>query len=362
MIPMCMLAPALTLAAASVVVGPRTNVVWVAQEANAVTTFDTIAYSPDGLLLADGRTDSNSVLLRDAATGEIVETLAGTRNNARALAFSPDSRLLATGTGTSGQQLSLGLWSVPDATRLVSRIAAHRNGTIGVSFAPDGQTVATCGFQDHVIRLWHVPDMTLVREIDDADASLGYSLRVTAVAFSPDGSLLASADDRGVQLRRTTDFTVVQTLHEGDGVNISSLAFSPNSATIAAGVMHLDSTYGTCESCVVRQWRVSDGLELHTFTADTPDMFYPKIGFSPDGKLLAAGFETGQPGSETGNIHFWRVADGATITIDRQTSSVHAFAYSPDGATYAYMLADGRVAVAGAPKAKRRPARSQQAR
>lgn len=327
---------------------PSSNIVWSAQEPSAVTFHNAIAFSPDGSWVATGRTDSNSERLYDASNGTLVSTLFGGHNNARALAFSPDSALLAAGTGTSGQGLSLSLWRVADAVRVAGPVAAHPNGTTGVAFSPDGSRLATCGFHDKKIRIWPVPSLTGPLVISNFDPALGIELRVDSIAWSPDGQLLAVSDAQGVKLRLASDGTLVRQIIE-NASDIPSIAFSPDGQSVAAGVMYTDPVYGTCLDCMVRLWRVEDGALLRTFRADVPDFFFPKIGFSSDGLVIGAGAEVGPAGAERGLIQFWDVATGDTVFGDRRPASVHAFAMAPHDTRYGYVLASGLVAVARRP-------------
>jgi WD40 repeat protein len=327
---------------------PSSNVVWAVQEPSAVTFNNAIAFSPDSSLLATGRTDSNSETLRKARNGALVATLFGAHNHARALAFSPDSTLLAAGTGTSGQGLSLSLWRVSDGVRIAGPVPAHNNGTTGVAFSPDGSTLASCGFHDRTIRMWPIPSLQNPVLIPNFDPALGYDLRVDSIAWSPDGQLLAVGDSRGVKLRLASDGTLIRQIPES-GATIVSLAFSPDGQTVAAGVMHQDPVYGTCLDCMVRLWRVEDGTLLQTFRAEEPEFFFPRIGFSPDGAVIGAGGDVGPPGAERGLIQFWDVASGDTVMVDWRPAPVHAFAMAPQDTRYGYVLSSGLVAVARRP-------------
>jgi WD40 repeat protein len=329
----------------------RGNILWAVQERDATTFRNAMAFSPDGQLVATGRTDSNTISVRDAGNGDLVRSLTGQNNNARALAFSPDSTLLAAGTGTSGQNLSLYLWRVTDGARLAGRVPAHGNGTTGVAFTPDQQTLVTCGFHDRTIKEWPVPEVSNPVVIQNLDPDLGYAPFIDIIAVSPDGQLIAVGDGTGVKLRRTSDGTLVREIEER-GATIVSLAFSPDGQTVAAGVMHQDPQYATCLDCFVRQWRVEDGAVVRTFRGvDGNDFYFPRIGFSGDGRIIAAGVDIGPPGAERGLIQFWNAESGETVFVDRRPASVHAFAYAPDGMRYGYVLTTGLVAVAALPLA-----------
>jgi WD40 repeat protein len=303
-------------------------------------------FSPDGQLVATGRQETNNVYIRNAADGTLLRVLNGKNNNATALTFSPDSQLLVTGTGGPGVGLSLNLWRATDGVRLVGRIPAHNNGTLGVALSPDGQTLATCGFHDRDILIWHVPDMTLVNTINNFDPDVGTALFVRAIAFSPDGQLLATGDGNSIKLRQVSDGAIVRKMAASAATDYVTLAFSPDGKQIVGGVTKLDPTYATCVDCSVKLWRVADGGLLRTFYSRAGELRYTKVGFSADGQTIAAGFGLGN--GETGVIQFWNI-NGKSIFVDYQPSGVHAFAFSPDGRFYGYMLMDGTVAVAQTP-------------
>jgi WD40 repeat protein len=320
-------------------------IIWSQQHNAAFSTRAAVAFSPDGALLASGRTNTNEVKIWNAANGTPIRSLAAKNNNANALAFSPDGQYLETGTGQSGQNLNLNLWRVADGERLVGRIPAFNNGAIGVAFSPDGQYLVACGFHARDIKLYHVPDMALVATINNSDPTNTRGLRVNAVAFSPDGEFIGIGDTEGVKLRRAFDGALVRSFGTGN-LFIHSIAFSPDGAFIAAGISTLDPTYATCIDCSIKLWRIADGTLLHTYT-NGAGVKYAKVDFSPNGKFIAAGYTDGE--GDTGAVQFWIVDTEETLRRDAQPLYVQGFAYSPSGDTYAYLRADGQVAVVNAP-------------
>jgi WD40 repeat protein len=322
------------------------DVLWSVQEVATPTINAAIAFSPDGEIVATGRRETRDVYLRTSSEGTLIRVLNGKNNNTNAMAFSPDSQLLVNGTAGPGQGLSLNLWRVTDGVRLVGRIPAHPNGTIGVTMSPDGQTVATCGFHDRTLMFWHVPDMTQIGSIENVDPDIGSSFFAQAIAFSPDGQLLATGDSQNIKLRHWPDLTIVRTMANSAARNYVTLAFSPDGSELVAGLTDLEPTYATCVDCSVKLWRVADGALLHTFLSSEGELRYTKVGFSDDGHTIAAGFETAN--GAAGAIQFWNTENGAS-SVDKQPSAVHAFAFSPGGRFYGYILADGTVAVARTP-------------
>jgi WD40 repeat protein len=175
------------------------------------TTKDSIMkfdLSPRGDLLVTGELQvSNAVVsadgiirLRDGRTGIPLGALAEHTGSICSLAFSPDGQILASGTSDAG----ITLWDV--LTRKVVRtLKGHRQPVNGLAFSPDGKGLASGG-TDGTVKLWRV---ALDRKIDRELASLKFADNETPgtrpsvgwVGFSPDGNTLAALSRDGNTLR-----------------------------------------------------------------------------------------------------------------------------------------------------------------
>jgi WD40 repeat protein len=323
-------------------------IIWSQQDPVATTQNAAIAYSPNDALVASGRQDDNDTQVWDAGTGAFVRTLNGRDNDANVIRFSPDSQYLATGTGGGGATLNLNLWRVSDGVRLVGRIHAFNNGTISLAFSSDGQLLAAAGFHANNYKIYHVPDMALVADVGNFDPDLGYNVRTNAVAFSPDGQLIALGDNRGVHLRRVSDGSLVRILNTNapNVMKTNSVAFTPDGQYVAAGVHVVDSTFAHCIDCAIKMFRVSDGALVRIFENGN-NMQFPKIAFSPGGTIIGAAFSHDQ--ADTGAVQFWDVNTGHTVQTDMFELWPWDFAFSRLGNRYAFYSASGLFGVAKAP-------------
>jgi parallel beta-helix repeat protein len=268
-----------------------------------------VAFSPDGRLLASGSGYyDKTIKLWDVASGSLVRTLEGHASGVYSVAFSPDGRLLA-----SGSYKEIKLWDVATG-REVRTLTGHSESVWSVAFSPDGRLLAS-GSYDKTIKLWDVTSGSLVRTLT------GHTGSVYSVAFSPDGRLLASGSyDKTIKLWEVASGREVRTL-SGHTSWVNSVAFSPDGRLLASGSCGQRDSGGVCIQGEIKLWDVASGSLVRTLTG--PDSVL-SVAFSPDGRLLASGSYK--------EIKLWDVASGREVrTLSGHTSWVNSVAFSPDG-------------------------------
>ena len=168
-------------------------------------------------------------------------------------AWSPDGEYIAT-SGT--------IWEA-DSGECVRRLWAY--GDEGVAWSPDGQKFAWgTTADDSCIYIWN-------RQTDNVSELRGHASSVWCVAFSPDGTQLASASiDKTVKIWDLATGTVVQTLEIGD--NVSDVAWSPDGELLALG-----------ESLQI--WSVATGKRVAL--RKELDELCGRVSWRPDGRQLA---------------------------------------------------------------------------
>ena len=282
-----------------------------------------VAFSPDGQILASGSTDE-TIRLWDVNTSELIEILEGHTDDVTSVAFSPDGQTLASGSTDE----TIRLWDV-NTGELLETLEGHRREVTSVAFSPDGKTLAS-GSTDDTIRLWNPKTKVntgqalwnletgaqIEQQTDNTELLLrtleGHRWEVTSVAFSPDGKTLASGStDETTRLWNVNTGELLKTLR-AETEEVLSVAFSPDGKTLASG-------RSGNQGKTINLWDANTGVLLRTLERWS----IKSVAFSPDGQILASGSRSG--------IDLWDVNTGTHQKKLEHESTVTSVVFSPDG-------------------------------
>ena len=230
--------------------------------------------------------------LWDTHTGEPIYTFKGHRETLTTVTFSPDGKILASGSLDD----TIRLWN-PTTGEHLATFYGHSDDVNSIVFSPDGQTLVS-GSDDDTIKLWNPSAEVLATLTGHADD-------VTSVVFSPDGKLLASGSgDDTIRLWNPTNGEQLAIL-EGHEDDVTSVAFSVDGRALASG--SIDDS--------VRLWNSTTGEQLATFNGHRDAV--NSVAFSPDGITLASG-------SDDGTTLLWEFTPHREVTeSDQPTADVN---------------------------------------
>ena len=249
-------------------------------------------------------------------------------------AFSPSGSVLAAGY-LDGMLRMYRVTTAGGQSRLVSEgtVQASDTGYVeNVAYSPNGRLVATAD-DDSTVRLWNVSDPAHPRKV----ATLrGFGSYVFSVAFNRAGTMLAaSSADKTVRLWNIADPAHPRQLGPaltGPANTVYSVAFDPAKPVLAAG--SADRT--------VWLWNIADPAHPRRLGRPLtgPASYVYSIAFSPSGTMLAAG-------STDDTVWLWGVTNPAKpaplATLTGPSDHVYTVAFSPTGSTLAAGSADGSV-------------------
>jgi WD40 repeat protein/DNA-binding SARP family transcriptional activator len=342
--------------------GPSTAAIWDLARRRPIRSLDTdgaLTFSPDGRTLVASRRQRREILLIDPATGSRRRTLTG-HTAVVALRFSHDGATLAS-TDQDGTAI---VWDLASG-RPRETLRGHTAAVTGVAFSPDDRTLYTASWDRSVI-VWDLAgDRRLARPVVAGTQTSSHSLgraqsigkggallarghpngmvtlvdltrrapagaplpaharAVQAVALSPDGRLLASADAHRVIVwdlasRSPTGQPIPVTEMAGQTISpdITDLALSPDGRTLVIGD---DLGRVTLWDLTTRSRWVLQAARANSFQ------------FSPDGTVLAVA-------SHGGEVRLWEVAARSLVPrwrLGADRADASAVAFTPDGRTLA---------------------------
>ncbi len=255
--------------------------------------------------------------------GQIVRRLTGHFNKIDQAALSPrEDRVAALIGSTDPETNSLAVWTFPEGQMayLLTRV-----GALGFAWSPDGDRLAL-GDWDGTIRILRSMDGTVVQTLP------GHAEQVQSVAWSPDGTKIASSAF-SVKVWRVVDRMLLNDLSAA-GQWINSLQFSPDGKVLAAS-----SADGKIEV-----WQISDGQRIAEFPVST---FGDSnvIVFAPDGSFLAV--------AEQSQLSLWHLNEDKPFQqLPISEAGVVTLRISPDGSLLSCGLTNGTIQLWQIPEGK----------
>lgn len=282
-----------------------------------------VAFSPDSRTLATGD-DNGTTYLWNVGTGQQTGKVTDPGPaGVHSVAFSPNGRTLAAG----GKNGTTYLWNVATGHLTAALTDPDGAGLYSVAFSPAGRTLAA-GDSNGVNYLWHLAARHLAGALNNP-----VILGVESLAFSPDGRSQAVAClDGNIYLWDLVTGHLTATLPAGGIDAVDALAFSPDDRRLAA----------TDSSNAVYLWDVVTGRTVVLTGPST--VGFKSVTFSPSGRTLAAG-------ASNGSSYVWDVATGhlaATLT-GTDTAGLDSVAFSPNGRTLAAGATDGTASLWNVP-------------
>ncbi|GAA1277191.1 hypothetical protein GCM10009677_33930 [Sphaerisporangium rubeum] len=281
-----------------------------------------LAFSPDGRLLAAGTDglESNLVLL-DPRTGHRTGPVwpTGDGKNVLRVAFRSDGRLLASGEYNGNVRLRDPLTGADvgpsDGLLLL--------GEKALAFVPGGSLLATTGFHGDTVVLVDPATLKVVRKLPEGRT-------VEALAFSPDARTLVTVDDR-VRLWDPGTGRLLRELPTGETGQPKAVAFSPDGALLAVtGNVYPDDVPASGGVLLPASrtvlWDPATGRRAGALRHDDGAHMTAGPVFTADGTLLVTGHRDG-------TIRLWdpRTGDQVGAPMAGHSGQVLAVAPSPDG-------------------------------
>ena len=236
----------------------------------AAAGISAVAFSPNGHWIAAAR--HRDLLLIQAASLRVEQTLAGADNPINAIAFSPDSSHVAVAEGLPSVVGQVRLWNIGNPeSRLFT---GHSDSIYALAFNPTGDRLVTASY-DKLLLLWDPSSGKELRELKHHTGS------VFSAAFSPDGKSIVSAGADGtVKFWNTETGQRIVTLTEAlKGVN--AVVYHPRGHEIAAA--------GSDKMIRIYEWNGTTArLKRSAFAHDAPIL---SLVYSPDGNTLYSGAE-----------------------------------------------------------------------
>lgn len=252
-----------------------------------------VKFSPDGKTIASSSAfQDGTIRLWDLESKKQITALRGSDwvvLSVWSIAFSPDGKILASGHHSDS---TVKIWNLENG-ELLRTLRGHVWAVNSVAISPDGETVISGSF-DSNIKIWNLKNGHLVHTLNGpADSPFSMvqswfsSQSIFSIAISPDGTRLASGGSEQPIKIWNLKTGKQSNILAGHSDAVKSVAFSPDGKSLASG-----SRDGT-----IRIWDLLAGEPIHTIGHSDA---VSSVSFSPDGKTLVSG-------SQDKTIKIWRL-------------------------------------------------------
>ena len=263
-----------------------------------------VAFSPDGRLLISGSLD-NTIILWDVKTGKELRIFKGHILGVNAVIFRPGGKMLVSGSSDG----TVKLWNISDGKVINSWNISE--SVMAISCSSDGKLLAI-GTENGTVKLLNI-------ETGEEFVPLkGHNSSVLAVSFSFDSKILATGStDKDVRLWIMSNSNGREFLTLSGHKNwVNSIAFNRN--ILASG----------SEDNTIKLWNIETGKEIKELTTKQSEGVL-SVAFDPEGTILAS-VERGR------TINLWDINSGKIINkLEGIPCGFEPITFSPDGMTLA---------------------------
>ena len=246
---------------------------------------------------------------RASGNPDLVKTMQGPKAEIiNGVACSSDGKKIAS----AGDGGTVTVWDY-NSGKILLALGKELQSAEAVAFSPDGRLLAAAvtagGRRGQAVQIWDLATGQLVQDLRE------HTQLITDLAFSPDGNRIASVGNDNTLRIWNVRYGTLETTQKETKNNLLALAYSPDGKKIVA-TENWDGKIEMWDAVNVRLIRTIQGHADWVLC----------VAYSPDGKEFVTG-------SRDGSVHAWDAESGARLRVlrDPELDPVNSVAYSPDG-------------------------------